>query len=101
MKGDYLKAMLVTISVSRNSNFDTVTIERLDGRKIVSQLDDRENIRVIENTTNMKDSVAECAAGICLINFQEKGNDTIGWRDLVDQASRCRSSIDEYVRNLN
>jgi small nuclear ribonucleoprotein (snRNP)-like protein len=92
--------MLASISV-KGKEGSTVTVELRDGRRIVGHLDTKDQITILENTTNLDVKIAECAAGIALVSHQDLGDDTVVWRKLVDAAERCKKQMDNIKYKLN
>jgi small nuclear ribonucleoprotein (snRNP)-like protein len=89
--------MLVDIATLSNQ----VTIELRDGRRIVGELDDKDNIHILENTTSLDEKTAECAAGVALVSIQQDGQETMVWRRLMDKAHECKKHVDRIRYQTN
>ena len=88
-------------SVTKEDGESVVTVELQNGRKIVGQLCSDDKIELIENTTDLRREIAECAAGIAIVNMFDLNNDVMVWRRLVDQAERCHRQINKFKWKLN
>jgi len=82
-----------------DSNLVTISLE--DGRKIIGQLDDSDNMKILENTTNLDDKTAQCAAGLALVIVQVEGYDTMVWRHLLGKAQECKKHVEKIKYQLN
>ena len=93
--------MLASISSISKNNESTITVQLQDGRKIVGRVDSQDKINILENTTNLDTKIAECAAGIALVNVLDLDNDVMVWRRLVDMAHKCKAKMELMKYSVN
>ena len=86
------------VKIEKHHNLFTLALA--NGRVISGYIDNRDNVELIENTTELKDDLAGYALGVAIVN-DENGTDTLVWRHLCRAAENAKKYVEKRMNEIN